>query len=263
MTTPSSYEDWARAFHGHAFLRRSAERHAAFLLPSLTPGRRVLDVGCGPGAITRGLAERVAPGGEVVGVDRDAGSVAQARSTWAGVAGLRFEEADGAALPFDDDAFDVAFLHAVLQHVESPAAVLAEVRRVVRPGGVVGVADADLDGYLLHPQPDGLAAAVAFDRRTRRNPDVGRQLSALLHGAGFGTVDFLTSTNVVHGPDAARGVADSANLRLSAEPFLAHARAEGWLGDGDDPEAMASAWRTWAAAPGAVFVTFWCQALAS
>ena len=258
----TSYQDWARAFHGHAFLRRSADRHAAFLLPSLRPGQRVLDVGCGPGSITKGLAERVAPGGEAVGVDLDTAFVAAARDAWSAVPGLRFEEADAAALPFDDASFDVAFLHAVLQHVESPAAVLAEVRRVVRPGGVVGVADADLDGYLIHPRTEGLEAALAVDRRIRRNPDVGRRLPELLLGAGFGTVDFRTDTNVVCGADAARGAAESSARRFEAEPFVAHARGEGWLGEADDPSELAASWRAWGDAPGAVFVTFWCQAFA-
>jgi SAM-dependent methyltransferase len=259
----TSYDDWARTFHGHAFLQRSAERNAAFLLPSLRAGQRVLDVGCGPGAITRGLAERVAPDGEVVGVDHDAAYVAAARERWSSVPGLRFEEADAAALPFEDGSFDVAFLHAVLQHVTSPEAVVAEVRRVVRSGGVVGIADADLDGFLLHPQSDGLRAATALDRRTRRNPDVGRRLPELLLGAGFAEVQFLTSTNVVCGADAARGMAESSARRLEATPFVERARAQGWLADDDDPSELSAAWRTWAASPGAVFVTFWCQALAS
>ena len=258
----TSYDDWARAFHGHAFLRRSAERHAAFLLPSLRPGQRVLDVGCGPGAITKGLAERVAPGGEVVGVDRDGAFVAAARSTWADVPGLRFEEADAAALPFEDGSFDVAFVHAVLQHVESPEAVVAELRRVVRPGGTVGIADADLDGFLLHPRPAELAAALDVDRRVRRHPDVGRRLPELLLGAGFDAVDFGTSTNVVAGPEAARGAAEGAARRLEATVFVDHARLVGWLRPDDDPAALAAAWRAWAEAPGALFVTFWCTALA-
>src|SRR4051812_14282356 len=59
--------------------RRSAESHAAFLLPHLRPHWRILDVGCGPGTITVGLAERV-PGGSVLGLDLHSGQVAQARA---------------------------------------------------------------------------------------------------------------------------------------------------------------------------------------
>ena len=259
-TSATSYEDWARAFHGHAFLRRSAERHAAFLLPHLADGQRVLDLGCGPGSITVGLAERVGASGLVVGVDRDGGWFGTARTLAAAHPHVRFEEADAAALPFEDDAFDVAFLHALLQHVDSPEAVLAEVRRVVRPGGIVAVGDADLDAFLVHPRSPGLDAALALDRRQRRQPDVGRRLPELLHGAGFADVELTVQPNVATGADVA-GVATSSIRRLEAAPFADHALAEGSVADRAELAAMADAWRTWAAAPGATFVTFWCQAL--
>ena len=261
MTTTLSYDEWARAFHGHAFLRRSAERNAAFLLPHLQPGQRVLDLGCGPGAITVGLAERVAPDGTVVGVDRDAGWFETARSLAADRPGVRFEEADAADLPFEDGSFDVAFLHALLQHVDSPAAVLAEVRRVVRPGGVVGVGDADLDTFLLHPRTPALDAALALDRRHRRQADVGRRLPELLHGAGFADVELTVQPNVACGTQAAGGVAASSTMRLEADAFVDHAVAEGWVADRLELAAMAAGWRAWAASPGATFVTLWCQAL--
>src|SRR5262249_34603750 len=70
--------------HGHApavvrqHAQRTAEEAAAFLLPSLRPGMRLLDVGCGPGSITRGLAERVAPG-EVIGLDLSKDTLEDAR----------------------------------------------------------------------------------------------------------------------------------------------------------------------------------------
>lgn len=262
MSTTRTYDDWARTFHGHAFVRRSAERNAGFLLPHLRPGQQVIDVGCGPGAITVGLAGRVAPGGAVVGVDRDPQWFATARTLAADHPHVRFEEADAVALPFDDASFDVAFLHAVLQHVESPAAVLGEVRRVVRPGGLVAVGDADLDSFLLHPRTPPLDAALLLDRRQRRQPDVGRRLPELLHGAGFSDVEFTIQPNVVCGDQAAAGAAASSTMRLEADAFAAHALAEGWVADREELSAMAQGWRTWAATPGATFVTLWCQALA-
>ena len=261
VTTTLSYDDWARAFHGHAFLRRSAERHAAFLLPRLTTGQQVLDLGCGPGAITVGLAERVGPSGSVVGVDRDAGWFETARARAAAHPNVRFEEGDAAALAFDDDSFDVAFLHALLQHVESPDAVLAEVRRVVRPGGIVAVGDLDHDSFLLHPRTAVLDAALALDRGFRPQPDVGRRLPELLVGAGFPDVEYTVQANVACGTGAAAGVAGSSTRRLEAPEFAAHAVAEGWVDDRSELTAMADAWRAWAAAPGATFVTLWCQAV--
>src|SRR5215470_18562003 len=94
--TPIRHETYT---HGHAPAtvrqhgRRTAEEAAAFLLPELEPGMRLLDVGCGPGSITRGLAERVAPG-QVIGVDLSRETLAAARQDAAarGLTNLQYEE---------------------------------------------------------------------------------------------------------------------------------------------------------------------------
>src|SRR5215207_3754614 len=82
---------------------RTATREAAFFLPHLRPGMRLLDVGCGPGSITLGLAAALAPG-EVVGVDLRPEPLAQARAEASrrGIANVRFEVGSAYALPFPD-----------------------------------------------------------------------------------------------------------------------------------------------------------------
>src|SRR5262245_34498274 len=119
--------------HGHAPAtvrqhgQRTADEAAAFLLPALAAGMRVLDGGCGPGSITRGLAERVAPG-EVVGVDLSRETLESARRDAAArrLTNLRYEEASVYALPFPDGSFDVAYAHQVLQHLRERDAALRE-----------------------------------------------------------------------------------------------------------------------------------------
>ena len=98
--------------HGHApatvrqHARRTAEEAAAFLLPDLRPGLRLLDVGCGPGSITRGLAKRVAPG-EAIGLDLSRETLAAAREDAAarGLDNLRYEEGSVYELPFAEASF--------------------------------------------------------------------------------------------------------------------------------------------------------------
>ena len=96
---------------------------------------RLLDVGCGPGSITCGLAERLAPG-LVVGVDLSRETLAAARkdASARGLTNLQYEEGSVYQLPFRDASFDVAYAHQVFQHLREPGAALREMLRVVRSG---------------------------------------------------------------------------------------------------------------------------------
>src|SRR5215207_5776548 len=124
--------------HGHheAVLRshrwRTAENSAAYLLPHLQPGMRLLDVGCGPGTLTCDLADRVAPG-TVEGMDSSA-AVVDAAATEAdrrGTGNVTFAAGDVYGLEAADDTYDVVHAHQVLQHLTRPVAALREMRRVV------------------------------------------------------------------------------------------------------------------------------------
>ena len=99
------------------------------------PGLRWLDVGCGNGAFTERLVERCAPA-SVDGIDPAEGQLVFARSRPAARL-ARFHQGDAMALPFPDDAFDVAVMPLVIFFVPEPAKGVAEMARVVRPGGTV------------------------------------------------------------------------------------------------------------------------------
>ncbi|MEP7214926.1 MAG: class I SAM-dependent methyltransferase, partial [Anaerolineaceae bacterium] len=105
-----AFRDWLHAAHSPAHSRRTAATNAAFFLPHLQPEMRVLDVGCGPGSITAGLADVVAPG-EVVGVDANPAAIDMATRSAATASrpSLRFEVADLYRLPFADASFDAVF----------------------------------------------------------------------------------------------------------------------------------------------------------
>lgn len=103
---------------------------------------RVLDVGCGTGVLSRVLASW--PGvSDVTGVDPGAVFVARARKLASNIANLRFEEADGRSLPFPAELFDVATIDSTLSHMTEPERCIAEVFRVLRPGGLIAVFDGD------------------------------------------------------------------------------------------------------------------------
>jgi ubiquinone/menaquinone biosynthesis C-methylase UbiE len=131
---------------------RTAQREAAFLFPRLKPGVRLLDIGCGPGTITAGLARAVAPG-EVTGLDRAGAQLDLARENAAreGLANVRFVPGSVYTLPFADQEFDVVFAHALFEHLKDQIAALREIHRVLRPGGIVALRSPDWGGFIAHP----------------------------------------------------------------------------------------------------------------
>lgn len=167
--------------------RRNAGSSAAHLLPHLEPGMRVLDFGCGPGTISVGLAEAVKPG-ELFGVDMEASQIKIARAA-AEAGGHRnavFQTADVTSLPFEDDSFDVAHCHAVLMHAPDTAAVLAEARRVLKPGGIISSREMFVDSSFLEPSMRG--GWETFARLIKANgghPQIGRELRRLFIETGF------------------------------------------------------------------------------
>lgn len=105
------------------------------------PGDSVLDVGCGTGLATRAAAARAGAQGRVTGVDINELMLAEARAHHAEEpdrAPMEFVEADAARLPWGDGAFDVVICQQAMQFLPDPPSGLAEMRRVARPGGVIG-----------------------------------------------------------------------------------------------------------------------------
>jgi SAM-dependent methyltransferase len=122
-------------------VRSLAADHAA-LAALLRPGMTVLDVGCGTGAITRGIADAVSPAGTVCGIDINADLIARARAASAGYRNLRFEVAD-----IHDEcweaAFDIVVSARVLQWLADPRRAIAAMARAARRGGTIAALDYD------------------------------------------------------------------------------------------------------------------------
>jgi SAM-dependent methyltransferase len=102
---------------------------------ALRPGERVLDVGCGHGTSTIAAAERVAPGGRVVGVDISAAMLEPARQAAAEVDGVEFLEADAQVHPFPVGSFDSVISQFGTMFFADPGAALGNLRRALRPAG--------------------------------------------------------------------------------------------------------------------------------
>ncbi len=154
------------------------------------PGSTVLEAGCGVGAQTVPLA-RNSPGARITAVDVSAASLGQARErvAAAGLTNVKFRQADAYGLPFDESSFDHVFVCFLLEHLRDPAAMLAGLRRVLRPGGTATVIEGDHGSTLFHPDNaaahDAIRCQVELQRTAGGDAMIGRRLYSLLQRAGF------------------------------------------------------------------------------
>jgi SAM-dependent methyltransferase len=173
--------------------RYGAELGAALARAAGTQaGWRVLDVGSGPGALTRVLAGLVGPG-NVAAVEPSEQFVEALRER---LPGVNVRHASAEELPFADGEFDAAFAQLVVNFMRDPEAGLREMRRVVRPGGVVAACVWDYPGEMTLLRAFWEAAAdvepeltATVDERTRMRFDEEGELGGLWRRAGLGNVE--------------------------------------------------------------------------
>lgn len=167
----------------------------------LRPGDSAIDVGCGPRGVIELLAERVSPGGRVVGLDSDPAHVAMASELVAeqGWTDVEIVLADARSTGLPSDAFDLVHARTVLVTVPDPTEVLAEMVRLARPGGWVASQEPDTENAFCYPP------LPAWDRlreifrasfgRSGADLLVGRRLPELYRQAGLEEIEV-----VVHAP---------------------------------------------------------------
>ncbi len=177
---------------------RLFEKYAAKL--PLAHGTQLLEIGCGTGVVARAFARRQS-GATLVAIDQSAAFIEAAQDLAAreGLAeAIDFRVGDAHALPLDAACFDIAVAHTLISHVTDPAAVLAEAKRVLRPGGRLVVFDGDYASltYAFADADEGRRMEWALARAAFNNPIVMRRLPVLLADTGFQLRD--TAADVVY-----------------------------------------------------------------
>lgn len=168
--------------------RLVGEIFLAWLAPE--PGLRWIDVGCGNGAFTELLMQHCAPS-EAHGIDPSDAQIAFARGR-PGAAGALFQLGDAMALPFPDNRFDAAAMALAISFVPDPARAVAEMARVVRPGGPVATYmwDGTRGGSPFHPiQAEIRDQGISLPTPPSADASRTEALHALWTGAGLEAVD--------------------------------------------------------------------------
>jgi ubiquinone/menaquinone biosynthesis C-methylase UbiE len=229
MTTPDliAYLDTAAA----TAVGRDYKRRFVDALDVL-PGHTVVDIGCGPGTDLAALADATGTDGSVIGVDRDARMLDEARRRLADRPNVVVCPGDAGDLPLASASADRARVDRVLQHVPDLATSITEIRRVLRPGGLCGMAEPDWHTLAVadedHETSSGFAEFVASQVR---NATVGRHLVRLCVEAGLRVRSVEPIAVLFHDFGTANQILGLRRncARAVQAGRLAEARAEAWL----------------------------------
>jgi SAM-dependent methyltransferase len=244
---------------------RSAAVYADFLLPYLGGDFCVLDVGCGDGAITVGLAEKV---GRVVGVDVSDEEFGEARSYAVEhrIENIELRVGDVYSLEFPDGHFDACLCHSMLETLVHPLKGLAEIRRTLKPGAILGVACVEYGGLVLAgPGEELLRRFYAIRERVwvlenAADPYRGRRLRGLLARAGFERV-VASSRYLCYGTEDAVRAFGLARAEDCRDGWYDRCAKKHGLASTRDLAAMSRAWVEWSESRDAYAAFAWCRAL--
>ena len=213
------------------------QRQAVLEQLALQPGERVLDVGVGPGFLAADMAAAVGQDGLVCGIDPSDSMLALAgrRAVVPLAAPLQLQRGDACHVPYPDGSFDVVVSTQVLEYVDDIPAALAEIRRVLRPGGRVLLLDTDWDSIVWSSSDEARTRAVlhAWEQHLA-DPHLPRRLAGCLERAGFvvTSVRALTLLNVGFEPRTySTGLLDLIVAFVAGRDGLGEQDAQAWAVD--------------------------------
>jgi ubiquinone/menaquinone biosynthesis C-methylase UbiE len=203
-------------------------KQRAHTLLDLQPGQQVLDAGSGTGEDVQAMAELVAPTGQVVGLDfsQTMVTVAQGRTQDTNLP-MRFIQGDIHALPFAENTFDRCYADKTFQHLPDPQRALAELVRVMKPGGLLLVMDGDHETQVLDtPYPDVTRRFFRFRNDGIRQPDIAHRQYALFKAHGLIDVQVEPMTRITTDYEIMRPLVRFAESMRAAQEYGAVTKEE-------------------------------------
>ena len=247
------------------FNKRSAAEKARFLLPYLKETDHLLDCGCGPGSITLDFASLLSEG-FAKGIDIEPSQVKYSKKLMEErkVQNAAFQTANILNLPFEDDAFDVAFTHAVLWTVKDPFAAIQELKRVVKPGGIIASREPSSEGLLYYPESKVFEKALRLQFQAQgalgSDRNLGKKLSYYFSQANLNEIKLSVSSDVYSSPEKRHQLAQYSIAAWSDAPWSEHIRAMSWASE-SDITSFQQALLDWQGSEGAFVSATWCQAI--
>ena len=185
---------------------RSLEADYRTIIPVLKPGLRVLDVGCGTGAISKDIAERVGPTGYVIGIDNTEKFIVSGRESYKDTLNLELNHGD--IFTYEPaEKFDLIVAARVLQWLSNPKEALLKMKSLLKPGGQVSILDYNHEQLAWEPSPPA-SMRIFYNTFLKWRADAGMNnhiadnLAEYFHETGFHTVEVFNSDEVYNKTDA-------------------------------------------------------------
>jgi ubiquinone/menaquinone biosynthesis C-methylase UbiE len=218
------HEDWVKKLTKQAEESREY-RHKLYNKVGLRDKKKILDVGCGTGAVTFDMARST--NGHIIGIDIDPEKLEEARKLLAPVTNIELMEGDAQDLPFEDETFDLVVFTIVLMYIPDPQKAVNEMARVTRKGGhVLAVMEPDNAGTIDYPPSPTTPLLQKAMLELNADLECGRKLKFYFNTAGLRTESGIeTETDYILMKDDAKRTEMLRNQLWIYEKVL---RADGW-----------------------------------
>ena len=201
---------------------------------ALQPGDRVLDVGSGPGHQAFEMSSVVGGTGHIAGVDAADSAIEIARRRCAALNNVRFQRGEAANLPFDDATFDAVMSSQVFEYLDDVGRALAEMFRVLKPGGRVLIHDTDWGALLWHSSdPDRMARIMKVWDGHLADPHLPQTLGRKLTDAGFKNVraEAVVPVETTYDPSSVSAILMKFVVGYIVSQGISQSEADAWADD--------------------------------
>jgi SAM-dependent methyltransferase len=200
----------------------------------LNPGDRVLDVGSGPGHQAFEMSPVVGDTGYVAGVDAADSAIEIAQRRCAALHNVRFQRGEAAHLPYDDETFDAVMSSQVFEYLDDVGKALAEMFRVLKPGGRVLIHDTDWGALLWHASdPDRMVRVMKAWDGHLADPHLPQTLGRKLTNAGFKDVraEVVVHVETTYDPSSVSAILMKFVVGYVVSRGISQREADAWVGD--------------------------------